>query len=164
MLNIFGYQVCVIQVRVINISFGSISLSVLLGTFGIMQNGGKPYKNLCAQFCWNASVEWLWRSGFHAMQVGIWCDRQNANKSISGNPLFGELSENHHDLASTERSPNCFEIPILLLHSTCLGGRYPAAIVIPQFKRYSEISLATSTISRLWMSVLLVLLLITLEY
>ena len=44
MLNIFGYQVCVIQVRVINISFGSISLSVLLGTFGIMQNGGKPYK------------------------------------------------------------------------------------------------------------------------
>ena len=98
------------------------------------------------------------------MTVKIWFSCNASWYLISGNPLFGELSENHHDLASTERSPNCFEIPILLLHSTCLGGRYPAAIVIPQFKRYSEISLATSTISRLWMSVLLVLLLITLEY
>ena len=38
------------------------------------------------------------------------------------NPLFGKLSEKFYDSASTLRSPNCFEIPSLLLHSIRLGG------------------------------------------
>ena len=35
-------------------------------------------------------------------------------------PLFGKLSKNFDDSASTLRSPNYFEIPNLLLHSTHL--------------------------------------------
>ena len=51
MFKIFGYQTCVDQAGVINTSFGTFSLSVLLRTFGIMQNGGKAYRSLCDQFC-----------------------------------------------------------------------------------------------------------------
>ena len=38
------------------------------------------------------------------------------------NLLFGKLSEKRDDSASTLRSPNCFGIISLLLHSICLGG------------------------------------------
>ena len=48
--KIFGYQTCFAQAEVINVSFGTFSLSVLLRTFGIMQNGGKAYRSLCDQF------------------------------------------------------------------------------------------------------------------
>ena len=37
-------------------------------------------------------------------------------------PLFSKRSEKSDDSASTLRSPNCFEIPSLLLHSVRLGG------------------------------------------
>ena len=64
--KIFGYQTCAVQVGVINMSLGTCSLSVLLRTFGMMQNWGKVCRCLCYQFCWNASVAWLWGSGLHA--------------------------------------------------------------------------------------------------
>ena len=38
------------------------------------------------------------------------------------NPLFGKLSEKLDGSASTLRSPKCFEISSLLLHSIHLGG------------------------------------------
>ena len=38
------------------------------------------------------------------------------------NPSFGKLSEKSDDSASPLRSPKCFDIPSLLLHSICLGG------------------------------------------
>ena len=56
MLKVFEYQICVARAGVIKISFGSFSLSVLLRTFEIMQNAGKAFRNLCAQFCLNAPV------------------------------------------------------------------------------------------------------------
>ena len=37
------------------------------------------------------------------------------------NSLFGKLSEKFDDSASSLRSPNCFEIPSLLLHLIRLG-------------------------------------------
>ena len=37
------------------------------------------------------------------------------------NPLLGKLSQKFDDSASSLRSPNCFEIPSLLLHSIRLG-------------------------------------------
>ena len=48
MLKIPGHQTCAVQAGVINISFGNFSLTVLLRTFGIMQNGEESYWNLSA--------------------------------------------------------------------------------------------------------------------
>ena len=48
-------------------------------------------------------------------------NRIQANLSWE-NPLFGKLSKEFDDSVSTLRSPNCFEIPSLLLHSIRLGG------------------------------------------
>ena len=56
MLKVFEYQICVARAGVIKISFGNFSLSVLLRTFEIMQNAGKAFRNLCAQFCLNAPI------------------------------------------------------------------------------------------------------------
>ena len=41
MRKIFGYQTCFVRAGTINISSGTLYLSAMLRTFGIIQNGGK---------------------------------------------------------------------------------------------------------------------------
>ena len=72
---------------------------------------GETYTGICM----SSSVE------MHRKLVSDVIEGMQANLDRE-NPLFGKLSEKFYDSASTLRSPNCFEIPSLLLHSIRLGG------------------------------------------
>ena len=91
--KIFGYQTCFAQAEVINVSFGTFSLSVLLRTFGIMQNGEK-HTGICVP---NSVEMYL----LHDYEDLISMQRKWVSDVIDGmqtnlyreNPLFGKLSE-----------------------------------------------------------------------
>ena len=82
------------------------------------------------------------RIWFTCTWVGIWYDRPDTNKSVSENPLIGKLSEHLDDLEFSLKSLN--SQPAATFNSL---GRYSGITLIPHFKRYSQISLATSPFS-----------------
>ena len=122
MYKIFGYQTCVVQAEVINISLETFSFSLFLRTFGIMQNGRKLYGNCVSN---SAEIHLLHDcedlvTMYHKL-VSDLMDRMVTNLHQE-NASFGKLSEKFDGSVFILKNPNCFKISSLLLHSFRLGG------------------------------------------